>query len=138
MIKRISYEEAKEWEGLAQEEGMMNKFSPKAYYYSKTVKNKRVAIAGFKLVKGEMYLCHSFVPKEHRGKGYYKELVDYRLDFALKYGIPKVRAFCTSSSVSEMMRRGFRMDNKEKIFKISATNENLSRRKRMGGWSTKD
>ena len=49
---------------------------------------------------------NAYVSASYRGCGYYKDMLEFRLDLAKKRGMKQVDAICTYMSIKEFQKRG--------------------------------
>ena len=49
---------------------------------------------------------NDYVAREYRSCGYYKSMMDFRMDLARKRGMKKIDAICTPMSINEYVKRG--------------------------------
>jgi len=88
------------------QEGLV--FRPGTYLYRIAVDGETVGMAGWKL-KGSrrIELRNSYILPEYRGRGYYHEALDLRLEMARERGHWQVEANCTPASLPTFLKRGF-------------------------------
>jgi predicted acetyltransferase len=113
MIKEINIADIKEYIKEAQNYGLL--FSNKTNLYALYIENKIVGFTGIIFYKEKAIFKNHYILKEHRGNGYFKQL----LDFSLKKTKDKkiIEATCTSMSINEYLKRGFKIIQTYRLYK---------------------
>jgi predicted GNAT family acetyltransferase len=101
-------------------EEVLSKYKPdlldlSAIYQGAYINDKLVGVVSYVEHPNHIYLCHAFVLPEHRGKGIYKLLWEYRNMKVKENGKPIV-AHCNVSSLKHFLNNGFQID--KGLFKV--------------------
>jgi predicted GNAT family acetyltransferase len=80
-----------------------------ATYQGAYFKDKLVGVVSYVEHPNHIYLGHAFVIEEHRGKGIYKLLWEYRNMKVKELGKPLI-AHCNVSSLKHFLNNGFILD----------------------------
>ena len=107
MIRRISLEELNPYMVLAKKSGLV--FCSKTDYYGLYLDNQMVGFCGVLKYKNKWVFKNAFVLEEHRGNGYHKSLMSFRLKDAQQNNIKVVEATCTQMSLNNYLKFGFRI-----------------------------
>jgi predicted GNAT family acetyltransferase len=86
-----------------------------AIYQGAYIKDLLVGVVSYVEHQNHIYMCHAFVHPDHRGKGIYKLLWEYRNMKVKELGKPLI-AHCNVSSLKHFLNNGFRIDNG--LFKV--------------------
>lgn len=105
MIKEINQTDIEKYIKEAESYGLL--FSENTKLYALFIENKIVAFTGILFYKNKAIFKNHYVPKEHRGSGYFKVL----LDFSIKKtkSLKTIEATCTRMSINEYLKRGFKI-----------------------------
>lgn len=114
IISAIKLELIQPYIAETKREGMAG-YSNKAEYYGGFVDNKLIGFTSIQLYGKKAKFNNSYVFKEYRGNGYYKKLLDYRIELVKQMGCNEIVASCTKMSLPEFLKRGAVI---EKEFKI--------------------
>jgi len=110
-IKKVSYSDV-EAEFSVIKPDLLDKF---ATYYGCFIKQELVGIVSYVEHPSVIYLCHAFVKEEHRSKGIYKLLWQYR-DSKIDETEKEVYAHCNTSSLKQFIINGY--DIEKALFKV--------------------
>lgn len=110
-IKKISYKEVEDTFGEIKPD-LLDKA---ATYYGCFIKGVIVGIVSYVEHPTVIYLCHAFVMEEHRSKGIYKMLWDYR-DSKIKDTEKVVYAHCNVNSLKRFINNGYEIE--KALFKV--------------------
>lgn len=113
-IKRIDLESIMLYIPLTKKEGMAG-FSDKAVYYGAFVGEVLVGFTSIQYYSNKAKFNNHYIFKSHRGKGYFKRLLDFSIQEAKSVGCNTIVAACTQMSLAEYIKRGATI---EKVYKI--------------------
>lgn len=123
MIKKVSIEELKDYIDLAKKSNLT--FCSKTNYFAKYINNEIVAFCGVLPYKNKWILKNAYTLKEHRGKGYHKQLMEFRIHMAKTLGIKTLEATCTPMSLNNYLRYGFKIIKEYKEVTKVRRDENI-------------
>ena len=86
-----------------------------ATYYGCFIKDELIGIVSYVEHPHVIYLCHAYVKEEHRNKGIYKMLWNYR-DMRIKDTEKQVYAHCNVSSLKHFINNGYNIE--KALFKV--------------------
>ena len=110
-IKKITYKEVhKEFSDVKPD--LLDEF---ATYYGCFIKDELVGIVSYVEHPSVIYLCHAYVKEEHRNKGIYKLLWNYR-DSKIKESNKPVYAHCNVDSLKYFINNGYTIE--KALFKV--------------------
>jgi len=110
-IKKITYKEVyQEFSEIKPD--LLDEF---ATYYGCFIKEELVGIVSYVEHPSVIYLCHAFVKKEHREKGIYKLLWNYR-DSKIKDSEKTIYAHCNVDSLKYFINNGYSIE--KALFKV--------------------
>ena len=81
-------------------------FSNSTQYFACFDNNNLVGLCGIVWYKDCVKFKNDYVIPKYRGKGYFKAMMDYRINLILQKNIRKIKACCTDMSLKEYMKRG--------------------------------
>ena len=110
-IKKVSYKEV-EKEFIDIKPDLLDET---ATYYGCFYKEELVGIVSYIEHPYVIYLCHAFVKEEHRNKGIYKMLWNYR-GIKLKDTEKQVYAHCNVNSLKHFINNGYNIE--KALFKV--------------------
>ena len=110
-IKKVSYSDV-ESEFKHVKPDLLDRY---ATYYGCIIKNELVGIVSYVEHESVIYLCHAFVKEEHRNKGVYKLLWQYRDSKIFESG-KEVYAHCNTSSLKQFLLNGYEIE--KALFKV--------------------
>ena len=90
-----------------------------ATYYGCYIKNELVGIVSYVEHDSVIYLCHAYVKEEHRKKGIYKLLWNYR-DSKVQETDKTVYAHCNVDSLKYFINNGYNIE--KALFKVTKIN----------------
>jgi len=116
MIKQININDYLELKYKANKEGIL--FCKKTIYYGIEYNNEIVAIGGILHYENKNIIKNLYVLKNHRGKGYFKKMVDFLINLETN---KKLEANCTKYSIKYFLEKGFKVElvYKNKIVKVT-------------------
>lgn len=114
MIKEINLEDFSSHLKDAKKSGLV--FCSKTKYYGLFKESNMVGFTGILPYKNKWVFKNDFVLNDHRGKGYHKEMMNFRLNLAKQNGIKLVEATCTKMSLSNYIKFGFKITKEFKIY----------------------
>ena len=110
-ITKVNYDEVeKEFTNLKPD--LLDKT---ATYYGCFIKNELVGIVSYVEHEHVIYLCHAYVKEEHREKGIYKLLWNYR-DSKIKESEKTIYAHCNVDSLKYFINNGYSIE--KALFKV--------------------
>lgn len=110
-IKKISYKEVnKEFSEIKPD-----LLDESATYYGCFIKEELVGIVSYVEHPSVIYLCHAYVKEEHREKGIYKLLWNYR-DSKIKDSEKTIYAHCNVDSLKYFINNGYSIE--KALFKV--------------------
>jgi predicted GNAT family acetyltransferase len=110
-IKKISYKEVyKEFAEVKPD--LLDEF---AIYYGCFIKEELVGVVSYVEHPSVIYLCHAYVKEEHREKGIYKLLWNYR-DSKIKDSEKTIYAHCNVDSLKYFINNGYSIE--KALFKV--------------------
>jgi predicted GNAT family acetyltransferase len=86
-----------------------------AIYYGAFLKEELVGVVSYVEHPSTIYLCHAYVKEEHRGKGIYKLLWEYR-NMKVKELGKLITAHCNVSSLKHFLDNGYKIE--KALFKV--------------------
>lgn len=86
-----------------------------AIYQGAFFKNELIAVVSYVEHPNHVYLGHAFTKEEHRGKGVYKLLWEYRNMIVKEIGKPIV-SHCNVSSLKHFLDNGYKIE--KALFKV--------------------
>jgi predicted GNAT family acetyltransferase len=89
-----------------------------ATYYGCFIKDELVGIVSYVEHHSVIYLCHAFVKEDHRNKGIYKLLWNYR-DSKIKETNKTIYAHCNTDSLKYFINNGYQIE--KALFKVVKT-----------------
>jgi len=110
-IRNCKYEEVEESFSLLKPD-LLDK---SAIYQGAYIKDVLVGVVSYVEHPNHIYLCHAFVHADHRGKGIYKLLWEYRNMKVKESGKPII-AHCNVSSLKHFLNNGFQIE--KGLFKV--------------------
>lgn len=114
IISKISLELIQPYIAQTKKEGMAG-YSNKANYYGCYIDNQLVGFASIQFYNKKAKFNNTYVFKEFRRKGYFKELLDFRIKEAKSNGCTHIVAACTKMSLPEYIKRGAIIERQYKI-----------------------
>ena len=88
-----------------------------ATYFGLWVGKALAGIVSFQVHPTHVYLCHAFVKDEHRQRGYYNMLWEYRNSYIQQHlSDLEVVAHCNTSSLKQFLNKGFEIE--KALFKV--------------------
>lgn len=110
-IRKVSYKEVeKEFANIKPDI-----LDESAVYYGCFVKEEFVGVVSYVEHPSVIYLCHAFVKQEHRQKGVYKMLWNYR-DSKIKDSKKPIYAHCNVDSLKYFINNGYKIE--KALFKV--------------------
>jgi predicted GNAT family acetyltransferase len=110
-IKKVSYKEVnKEFSEIKPD-----LLDESATYYGCFIKEELVGIVSYVEHPSVIYLCHAYVKEEHREKGIYKLLWNYR-DSKIKESEKIIYAHCNVDSLKYFINNGYSIE--KALFKV--------------------
>jgi len=110
-IKKITYKEVyKEFAEIKPD--LLDEF---ATYYGCFIKEELVGVVSYVEHPSVIYLCHAYVKEEHREKGIYKLLWNYR-DSRIKDSEKTIYAHCNVDSLKYFINNGYSIE--KALFKV--------------------
>lgn len=110
-IKKVTYKEVhKEFSKLKPD--LLDEY---ATYYGCFIKEELVGIVSYLEHPAVIYLCHAYVKEEHRKKGIYKLLWNYR-DAKIKEFDKPIYAHCNVDSLKNFINNGYSIE--KALFKV--------------------
>ena len=110
-IKKITYKDVKnEFEYIKPD--LLDEY---ATYYGCLIKDELVGIVSYVEHPSVIYLCHAYVKEEHREKGIYKLLWNYR-DSKIKDSDKTIYAHCNVDSLKYFINNGYSIE--KALFKV--------------------
>jgi len=110
-IKKISYKEVdKEFSDIKPD--LLDEF---ATYYGCFIKEELVGVVSYVEHPSVIYLCHAYVKEEHRERGIYKLLWNYR-DSKIKDSDKTIYAHCNVDSLKYFINNGYSIE--KALFKV--------------------
>lgn len=110
-IKKTTYKEVeKEFKNLKPD-----LLDEHATYYGCYIKDELVGIVSYVENPTHIYLCHAFVKEEHRNKGIYKLLWEYR-NSKVKELNKDITSHCNVSSLKHFLDNGYKIE--KALFKV--------------------
>lgn len=122
MVKPIELKDIEPFLPEAKKAGLT--FNKSTNYYGCFKGDKIVGFTGIMFYKNKAVFKNHYVPKEHRGNGYFKEMFEYSLTKTKIKRIKIVEATCTNMSIKLYYAYGFNPVKKFKDF-IKVRYENL-------------
>jgi predicted GNAT family acetyltransferase len=110
-IKKISYKEVNSEFGEIKPD-LLDEF---ATYYGCFIKEELVGVVSYVEHPAVIYLCHAYVKEEHREKGIYKLLWNYR-DSKIKDSDKTIYAHCNVDSLKYFINNGYSIE--KALFKV--------------------
>jgi predicted GNAT family acetyltransferase len=110
-IRKVSYKEV-EKEFVELKPDLLDET---ATYHGCFIKDDLVGIVSYIEHPHVIYLCHAFVKEEHRNKGIYKMLWNYR-DMRIKDTEKQVYAHCNVNSLKHFINNGYNIE--KALFKV--------------------
>ena len=111
-IRKVTYKEVeKEFTNLKPD--LLDEY---ATYYGCFIKDELVGIVSYVEHPSVIYLCHAYVKEEHRNKGIYKLLWNYR-DSKIKESDKTVYAHCNVDSLKYFINNGYAIE--KALFKVT-------------------
>jgi hypothetical protein len=110
-IKKVSYKEV-EKEFVDIKPDLLDET---ATYYGCFIKDELIGIVSYVEHPHVIYLCHAYVKEEHRNKGIYKMLWNYR-DMRIKDTEKQVYAHCNVNSLKHFINNGYNIE--KSLFKV--------------------
>ena len=95
-------------------EGMAG-YSNKANYFGCYIDNQLVGFASIQYYNKKAKFNNTYVFKEFRRNGYFRELLDFRIKEAKSNGCTHIVAACTKMSLPEYIKRGAIIEREYKI-----------------------
>jgi predicted GNAT family acetyltransferase len=86
-----------------------------AIYYGAYIKEELVGIVSYVEHPNTIYLCHAYVNEEHRNRGVYKLLWEYR-NMKVKELGKTITAHCNVSSLKHFLDNGYKIE--KALFKV--------------------
>lgn len=110
-IKKITYKDVRnEFEHIKPD--LLDEY---ATYYGCLIKDELVGVVSYVEHPSVIYLCHAYVKEEHREKGIYKLLWNYR-DSKIKDSDKVVYAHCNVDSLKYFINNGYTIE--KALFKV--------------------
>jgi hypothetical protein len=110
-IRKVTYKEI-EGEFIKLKPDLLDEY---ATYYGCFIKDELVGIVSYVEHPSVIYLCHAYVKEEHRNKGIYKLLWNYR-DSKIKESNKPVYAHCNVDSLKYFINNGYTIE--KALFKV--------------------
>lgn len=110
-ITDITYDQVRDTFGPLKPD-LLDKY---ATYFGAFIKDELVGIVSYVEHEHIIYLCHDYVLSEHRSKGIYKLLSDYRTMRIKKIG-KTITAHCNTDSLKNFINSGFTIE--KALFKV--------------------
>lgn len=107
MIAAISLNDLNPYLKVAKQSGLV--FCDKTDYYGFYLNNEMVGFCGVLKYKSKWVFKNAFVLESHRGNGYHKSMMIFRLKEAKANGIRYVEATCTDMSLGNYIKFGFQV-----------------------------
>jgi len=114
MIKEISIRDINEYFVEAKKSGLV--FCKSTNLYGLFVEGELVSFSGIIIMPKKAIFKNQFVPKKYRGRGYFKRMLDFRLQLCKKLQINIIEATCTPMSIKEYLKRGFKVVKQYKVY----------------------
>ena len=110
-IKKVTYKEVED-EFKSIKPDLLDEY---AIYYGCFIKNELVGIVSYVEHDSVIYLCHAYVKDNHRNKGIYKLLWNYR-DSKVKDSEKTIYAHCNVDSLKHFINNGYKIE--KALFKV--------------------
>lgn len=105
MIKPIPYYKTIPFHNLGKKHGLM--FNENTNYIGYFKGKILCGVAGYDILKSKSIIRSAFVLEDYRGKGFYNELVEFRLNKIKERGKTNViESTCTVNSLQYHLKRG--------------------------------
>jgi GNAT superfamily N-acetyltransferase len=125
MIKQVALNELLPYKKEAERAGLC--FARNTLYFANFEDNKITSFIGILLFRNKAIIKNIYVLHEHRGKGYFKEMLGFVIERILDSGISRIEATCTDMSIREFYRKKFKVMRKYKHYtKVVLDLENIS------------
>ncbi len=122
MIAVINLSDIEHLKAQAMKEGLV--FCNSCVLYGLFKNGTLVGFTGIVKQKSKVIFKNHFVLLDQRGKGYFKELFDFSINYTKSFGIKKVEATCTQKSINHYLSNGFQVIKEYKYYK-KVVNENI-------------
>lgn len=107
-------------------------FNKSTEYFVIVDKNgKIIGMSGLMLFKNKAIFKNDFVLKQYRGNGYFKKMVNFRINYCKNRGIKKLEATCTPMSYRYYRAVGFEPVTYYKNGCIKVIYEDILKRERL-------
>jgi predicted GNAT family acetyltransferase len=114
IISAINLELIQPYISQTKREGMAG-YSNKAEYYGAFINNDLIGFTSIQYYNKKAKFNNHYIFKEHRGNGYFKELLDFSINTVKANGCTEVIASCTNMSLNEYLKRGAIIEKEYKI-----------------------
>lgn len=91
-------------------------YTDKTSYFKLMVDNQVIGFTGFIVYKNKLVFKNSFIHPDHRRKGYFAQIQDFRIDKARKVGVKFIEATCTKMSLPDYIKRGASVLKEYKLY----------------------
>ena len=103
-IKEVTYEQVEE-NFLSLKPDLLDLH---ATYFGAFIDKELVGIVSYVVNPTYVYLCHAFVKEEHRGKGIYNMLWEFRNMHVMEaYSHLEIHAHCNTNSIKQFLNKDF-------------------------------
>lgn len=114
MIRKIDIQGFDKYLKDAKRNGLV--FCNNTDYYGLFIDKEIVGFCGVITYKNKYVFKNDYVIEKHRGNGYHKQMMNFRLALAKKNNIKKVEATCTNMSINNYFSFGFQIYKKYKLY----------------------
>lgn len=104
-IKPIKLSDINEYIAQTKREGMAG-FSEKAHYYGAYVNDVLVGFTSIQYFANKVKFNNHYIFNEYRGRGYFRQMLNFSINTARSKGYNLVEAACTKMSINEYIKRG--------------------------------
>ncbi len=115
MITKVDLNTLSDYIPLAKRSNLV--FCDNTDYYAMYRENEIVAFCGVLKYKNKWVFKNEFTLEEHRGNGYHKQLMNFRIRMAKELGVKRIEATCTKMSINNYIKYGFKVIHEYKNYK---------------------
>jgi len=113
-MRRINLDDFKEYIKKAKKSGLV--FCKNTVYYGLFKNEEMIGFTGILPYSNKFVFKNSFVLEKHRGKGYHKKMMDYRIKLAKLSGVKIIEATCTNMSLNNYLKYDFKIIKEYKLY----------------------